>query len=49
MLRRSRSAGVEPVLFWKPVMIPDGIPVSRMASRSTRALVYAGEVREDPG
>src|SRR5580700_6315087 len=49
MLRRNRSAGVEPVLFWNPAMIPDGIPVSRIASRSTRAAVYAASFMKTPG
>ena len=37
MFSRRRSACVAPVLFWKPAMIPDGMPVSRIASRSARA------------
>ena len=36
-LRRSRSACVGPVKFWKPGTIPAGIPVSRIATRSARS------------
>ena len=36
-LSRSRSACVGPVKFWNPGMIPAGIPVSRIASRSARS------------
>ena len=38
VFRRSMSDRTGPVLFWKPGMIPLGIPVSRIASRSARAL-----------
>ena len=35
-LSRSMSALVPPVKFWNPGTTPDGIPVSRIASRSAR-------------
>ena len=43
---RSMSAWVGPVKFWKPGMSPLGMPVSRIASRSARSAVSAGQVRE---
>ena len=49
MFRRSRSAGVDPVEFWKPATIPDGMPVRRIASRSARAGLYAARFGKTPG
>ena len=48
-LSRSSSAWVVPVKFWNPGMRPAGMPVSRMASRSARSAVSAGQVGEDAG
>ncbi len=36
---RRRSACVVPVKFWKPGMMPPGIPVSKIARRSARSAV----------
>ena len=46
---RSTSACVDPVKFWKPGMMPAGMPVSRIASRSARSASRRREVREDAG
>ena len=48
-LSRSMSAGVLPVKFWKPGMIPAGSPVSRMATRSARGFVSAARCGNTPG
>ena len=45
----SMSAGVFPVKFWKPGTIPDGMPVSRIATRSARAAVYFARLGKTPG
>src|SRR5580693_1905411 len=38
---RSMSASTGPVKFWNPGMMPAGMPVSRMASRSARGFLEA--------
>src|SRR6185295_10274023 len=48
-LSRSRSACTGPVKFWKPGTTPAGIPVSRIAARSARGLVYAASFGNTPG
>ena len=40
------SAWIEPVKFWKPGTMPAGMPVSRIASRSARAVPDCGELGE---
>jgi hypothetical protein len=39
VFRRSMSACTSPVLFWKSSIRPSGMPVSRIATRSARAVL----------
>ena len=49
MFNRSMSAGVVPVKFWNPGMIPDGMPVSRIATRSSLAAASPASFGNTPG
>ncbi len=43
------SACVVPVKFWKPGMMPPGMPVSRIARRSARSALNAARFGNTPG
>ena len=48
-LRRSMSASVVPVKFWKPGTIPSGMPVCRIATRSARSASSAARLGNTSG
>src|SRR5262249_35651111 len=49
MFRRSMSPGSAPVKFWNPGTIPDGMPVSKIASRSARDALNPFRFGNTPG